>query len=422
MKTNKNNGSALVAVIMVFAVLSILAVAVLGFMLSENKQSIYNQHKTQAYYIARSGAETVEAALISQLNTYLSDTDEQKAFLNVYDTPRLIEIDIDGVEEVIVKNETVGGNRILTVQSTSKYRGIQQTVKKAIYSDVIEINSGDRGITISNAPLMYIVSARQHTNKGITDIPPHIASKVESGLFPPHVFAAVTDAQWNTANEYVKNGAIIGGTVGVANTTTNLYVNGPLVLGGNITFRGRVNLYIKGNLDIRQNTVIISESEVKGDITEYYLNIYVYNEGNATYGLITPLKLHLTFKGNLYVKQGLIDIDMHQDAYIEGNIIYNGPRIDIGTQSSNIQNARKILQGSIYAPNSDVFIGFKNEKTAFILDGMIFGKNIHLNASNPTQANRFYAAITTSGIVNVPVNTGAHVITRTVNYKSIFID
>jgi Tfp pilus assembly protein PilX len=422
MKLKTDRGSVLVAVIMVFAVLSILSITTLSLMASENKQSMYNQNKTQAFYMAKSGADTVEAALISQLATYSGDVDAQKEFLDVYNTPRVISIDVDGVKEVVVKNEVIDGNRILTIQSTSEYRNIEQTVKKALYSVVTEIDSNEQGITISNAPLLYIEEAYQETNKGISDIPPHIASKVDEGVFPPHIFPDVTEEQWDTVSEYVDDGEIINGVVGAPNTTTNIYVNGPLILGGNVTFLGKVNIYVRGNLEILQNTLISSDSEQKSDITEYFFNIHVFNENNETYGLITPLKLHLTFKGNLYVQQGEIDLDLHQDAYIEGSIVYNGHKLNIGTQSNNISNAKKILQGSIYAPNSDIYIGFKNDKTAFILDGMIFGKNLYLYAKNNTQANKFYAAIVTSGTVNVPVNTGSSVKTRTVSYQSYFIE
>ncbi len=61
MKNRK--GSTLVIVLMVFAVLSILATVTLSFMLTENKQSIHQKNKIEAYYIARSGAEATEAAI-----------------------------------------------------------------------------------------------------------------------------------------------------------------------------------------------------------------------------------------------------------------------------------------------------------------------------------------------------------------------
>ena len=147
MQIKNNCGSALVSAIMVFAVLSILAITTLGFVLAENKLAIYYHNKTQAYYIAKSGADTIEAALISQLATYSSDVSAQKAFLDVYNTARKVDVDIDGVTEVIVKNESVGEeDRVLTIQSTSQYRGIEQSVKKALFSVVTEIDANDQAL------------------------------------------------------------------------------------------------------------------------------------------------------------------------------------------------------------------------------------------------------------------------------------
>lgn len=73
--TMKNRkGSTLVMTLIVFLILMIFASFILGFMVTENKQAIHHQNKTQAYYIARGGAETVEAALIRQLDSYGSNT------------------------------------------------------------------------------------------------------------------------------------------------------------------------------------------------------------------------------------------------------------------------------------------------------------------------------------------------------------
>jgi len=63
-KTQKRKGSTLALTIIIFAVLMIFATFTLGFMVTENKQAMYHQNKTQAYYIARSGAEVVEEALV----------------------------------------------------------------------------------------------------------------------------------------------------------------------------------------------------------------------------------------------------------------------------------------------------------------------------------------------------------------------
>lgn len=59
-----NKGAALALVIMLMGVLSVLGITMLTISLAENKQAIYQVNKTQAYYLARSGAEAVAEHII----------------------------------------------------------------------------------------------------------------------------------------------------------------------------------------------------------------------------------------------------------------------------------------------------------------------------------------------------------------------
>ncbi|NLL82194.1 MAG: hypothetical protein GX231_07810, partial [Tissierellia bacterium] len=64
MKLKSRKGSTLLLTLMVFAILMIFVTFISGFMLTENKQAMFHQNKMQAYYIARGGAEAVEAAIL----------------------------------------------------------------------------------------------------------------------------------------------------------------------------------------------------------------------------------------------------------------------------------------------------------------------------------------------------------------------
>lgn len=418
-------GSALVLTVIVFGVLFILGTFTLSFMVTENKQAMYYQNKTQAYYYAKSGADVVESALVAELSKYSDDADKQKDFLDIYNNEQVINTDLDGVTVSVKNVPNKNGDRLLTVQSVAEYRGVKQTVKKVIFSSITEIASETDRITISNAPLMYVETAKQYTgpHKTEADIPPQFASKVDENSFKPHVFDIISETQWNSGSSLVNaQGELTSTTIGTTGTTTNIFVNGSLKLKGSLSFNGTVNVYVKNQLSIDQYTVINCETTTSNGIEDYYLNIYVYNENNADMALITPEKLHLTFNGNLYIKQGEVNLDLHQDAYIHGNIIYNGDKFNIGTQSNNIANMKKILDGSIYAPASDIYIGFENDKTAFILDGIILGKNLKVSAKNNTQVNKFYGAFVLGNVISVPVKTGETMTTRTVGYHSYYID
>ena len=62
MLPKKNNGSALVVVIMVMAIMMIFGTAVLNISLSETKQASHEDKVIQAHYLARSGAEATLSA------------------------------------------------------------------------------------------------------------------------------------------------------------------------------------------------------------------------------------------------------------------------------------------------------------------------------------------------------------------------
>lgn len=87
MKNRK--GSAFILTLMVFVFLSILATATVSFMVSENKQSISHKNKVEAYYIARSGAEAVEASILS----ITDETEKEKLLENL---PK--DVDISGID------------------------------------------------------------------------------------------------------------------------------------------------------------------------------------------------------------------------------------------------------------------------------------------------------------------------------------
>lgn len=70
MKNRK--GSVLVLVFMVFVVLSILAITSISLMTTNNNQALAHKNKIQTYYIARSGAEAVEAAILKMNDKEIS--------------------------------------------------------------------------------------------------------------------------------------------------------------------------------------------------------------------------------------------------------------------------------------------------------------------------------------------------------------
>ena len=132
MKNRK--GSSLVLVLMVFSVLMVLSTFIVGFMVTENKQSLYHQHKTQAYYIARGGAVAVEAAILkmdeAQIDKLNKELDKGEVEID--------EIDIDGnIANVVVKRD---GDK-LNIESVASVRDVVEKVTKVMETETISTGS-----------------------------------------------------------------------------------------------------------------------------------------------------------------------------------------------------------------------------------------------------------------------------------------
>lgn len=119
-------GSILALTLVIFAVLMILGISTLSLAINENKQAIYHQNKKQAYYIARSGAEATEAAILS------IDKEEEKEGL-LSNLPKDIQIENmefenGSLEYVNLKME----DGELIIESKAKVGNAEETLTKVL--------------------------------------------------------------------------------------------------------------------------------------------------------------------------------------------------------------------------------------------------------------------------------------------------
>lgn len=152
MKNRK--GSSLLIVLMILAVTMIFATFTVGFMVTENKQSLYHQHKTQAYYIARSGVVAVEAAILKMDEGQIEKLDGQ------LDKGEVVveEIDIDGDKANVVLRRD--GEK-LYIESVGEKEGVSEKVSKVMNRETtstenIEINKAifsDGDMIINNGTI-----------------------------------------------------------------------------------------------------------------------------------------------------------------------------------------------------------------------------------------------------------------------------
>lgn len=408
----KRKGSTLALTLIIFAVLMIFGTFILSFMVTENKQAMYYQNKTQAYYLARSGADIAEKAIVKHL--YALGKDNSKDFIDNFDSKREIKLDhdIDGLNYIEAQNVTLDGKRTLVVTSSATYGNVEQKVKKVIYSNSTTITNDGSGITISGAPLVAIekalMSIKQKGSYVDINIPEIYAQIVgENSIFKPHIFPK--EPTWDTPSDHIIKNA----TLGVENQETDLVYYGNVAMEGSITIKGKVNIFIYGQLEMKD----FLKLNIGVNSSYENLNIYVYNKGNQTEALITPDKMTLYFKGNIYVNKGNIDLDLQKTEF-EGNLISNGSEIRIGTQDSSNKD---VIKGTIYAPNSDIYIGY-DDKSAILLDGKMIGKNIFLQSLNENKTYEFLKNMTNTGSINIPVETGTSNKINVVQYFSYYSD
>jgi len=126
MKMKNRKGSTLVLSLIVFAVLIVFGTFLLGFMVNENKMSLNHQGKIQAYYIARAGAEAVEAAIIYEL-----DDDEKSVLIDLNEgQSKEIQVEIPQIGKVPVK--IVRTSSTLEIISTGEVDNNIETVTKIL--------------------------------------------------------------------------------------------------------------------------------------------------------------------------------------------------------------------------------------------------------------------------------------------------
>jgi Mn-containing catalase len=197
----KNEGSTLVMVVLLFAVLSIFSVFILSFMQTENKQSLNYVFKTQAYLAAVSGAETVEEALVRQLNSYGENSVEQQKFLEIYASPgKVIELNIPGVNEVKVTYTDINGKKVLTIESEGEVREVKEVVQKVLYSveNIVTSSNNGHDLDAKNATLGGIEA---HVLTGLTPILANASGYLWTGAYVNETGDIAADLLSNIAAE-----------------------------------------------------------------------------------------------------------------------------------------------------------------------------------------------------------------------------
>lgn len=143
-----SQGSILGVTLIIFAVLMMLGTFTLSLAVNDNRQAMHHQNKTQAYYIARSGAEAVEAAILT-----LEDNGEKEKLLDSL-AENTKDIEIDKMEFSKGKLEYVRlkkDNDRLLIESKGTVGKISEITRKVIPINLIKGGEGSETIKITNS-------------------------------------------------------------------------------------------------------------------------------------------------------------------------------------------------------------------------------------------------------------------------------
>lgn len=422
MNLENRQGSTLISVFIIFTVLIIFGTFLMSFMVNENKMSLHHQYKTQAYYIARSGAEAVEASILKM------DEEEKERLLEAIERDTIqvelkdLNFDYGTVKEVLIKKEE---NHIV-ILAKGKVGNVEETVEKALAYEMQEGSSGLSEIktAVHSEGLINVYSGLIRgdvtSNQGPISLRPY-NGRIEEGeskvLNSPNEYGLPTFPANNVINfpefprynpaipivngkseitgsalisadgQYTKISNYSGQniTIGSNGSDLNIWVE-HLDIGGSITIIGNrtVNLHVKSSLNLNNSTPIHMDGSSK-------LNIYYSGMASAySTRVLVPANIYLNpsdnngisindtkIIGNLYIYKGSITLTGSSDRGIEG---------DIYSKKGNINIPNGKVKGNIYAEDGNITVDGSANTTGYIYSAK---GNITVGGSGRTDGNIF---------------------------------
>lgn len=342
----KRNGGALALVLVIMAVLMLLGITLLRVAVAENRFAKHNEDKIQAYYAARSGAQSVAEYIIRDA---YNDADE------LLDKTSDWNEQLDRGKFKVAVNE-LSSDRIEIV-SVGEYNGIQQEAKillkknsggvfehALVGKEIIQTDgSSGQGIEIYGTIATQMYPPTLDDNK-VDIIVDGEDIGVPSGPDPTLVFPEIivpASYYYEFTSDY---SVVTKETLRIDGSTTNTGVT-VIDKNGNVTTLKEVNdagpIHIKGNsLDVSGNG---SNLEIVGG------PVHLYLDGDLTIGTQGEFNVHS--EGKLYI-------------YI------------MGEHHVEFSGAGSYHGVFVYAPESEV--SFQNAQPNMEFEGAIIGKKVIL--------------------------------------------
>ena len=341
MKTNRHKGVGLILVIVVMAVLVILGATILTVSLAETKVSVYQDKRVQAYYLAKSGVDSVSTYILAHPGEAMTIAKAPESNVNSHFTNGTFKVDVSnhatdsslGSNEVRVKGigavGEVENSSSVVLQSLS----LPDILDKAIYSkNSLDIsNMKVTGDIQSAGNIQYRTNGSNQYNGTAYANSPREIEFVAPFPAPGTTNMNIKNSSSTiTTSGYYKD--ITVGQKGVLNVITN---------GSNLEI-------VVDNLTIDSNLFI--DATAGGSVIIYVNNSMTVN----TKGQINNTESKNLF---IYLKSGSI-LSMQANKVLNGYIIGPEATVEVQSNQSTVNGAifSKIVQknGAGSGPNGVV--------------------------------------------------------------------
>jgi hypothetical protein len=391
MKLENRKGSTLALTIMIFAVLMIFATFTLGFMVTENKQAMYHQNKTQAYYIARSGAEAVEESIKNDFNNIVPKISEDP------DNPTNAVITYNGKDFegnsknknaniILTKTETnkieynTPTSRVVTdydvsIISQALINGVSEEVEKVLKVSITD----DYQVSLTK-PIVYFDPLGTTPHLTVEENP--AKGKAEQGdptLFKDFIFGNdESNASEVEFNSIETGSALIGSTL-----SGNYKIDNFNKQEVNYIFQGEVNIHVKDYLRIKNVSFTPQDSSSK-------LNIFIYGEDNAQSYILKNGSQQQLYDNLSLIIESDRDTVVNANFYIkEGDVFIFGSKL---TLNGDILIDR-YGEGDVY------LVSLANSANLFLINGLIYNKYGSVNLGAAVGNSAISGAIRLYGLV-----------------------
>lgn len=419
-------GSTLAMTLMVFSVLMIFGTFILSFMVTENKQSLHHQYKTQAYYLARGGAEAVEVAIREAQPPLNSKIDQ---LISVNTKGQLVELELK-IEElsVFLTIEKEKDKNNLLINSSATVSGVESTVDKVIsftsggkleeWFDTPIYTSGT--LSMEKNPKIYpkdiILSEDtdfesddfniQNKNREYPKI--NIEDKIGVKIFEniPEILniLAKPKSEINqniifTADKVEFNNLIVN----ALDENIDIIIDNDLVIKNKLIISGnnKVRIFIKGKLKIDDKSdinktgnnnnleiIYLGKNELKiNEKSEIWANIFVND--NEEIVIEDKVVIHgdiflnnseaITIKEDVVI-HGDIFLNNSKEINIEEDVVIHGDVFINNSKEINIEE-KVVIHGSIFVNNSEkITIDDKVN-----INGLVYAPNVDIRCGEKSE-------------------------------------